>query len=284
VRILVTGARGMLGRDLVSHLEARHDVTAVDLEVDVRDPAAVGACLDAHRPEAVMHLAAWTDVDGAEADEPGAYAVNARGAEVVAQACARHGAAMVLVSTDYVFAGDGGPLTEDAPTGPAGAYGRTKLAGERLARRAHPGGLRIARTAWLYGAGGRNFVDTMRRLGAERDEVAVVDDQTGCPTWTRDLAPALEALLALPAGVYHTAGGGEVTWAGLAAEVFALCGIDCRVRPISTAELGRPAPRPARSVLASTRPGAPRLRHWREALRDYLAEVGATRAAEGAPA
>ncbi|HWH14128.1 MAG TPA: dTDP-4-dehydrorhamnose reductase, partial [Miltoncostaeaceae bacterium] len=204
MRILVTGAGGMLGTDLVAHLGARHRVTGVDLETDVRDPQAVAACMDRHRPEAVMHLAAWTDVDGAEADEQAAWQVNARGAEVVALACRRAGAAMVLVSTDYVFSGREGPYAEDDPTGPLGAYGRTKLAGEQMARAAHPEGLRIARTAWLYGPGGRNFVDTMRALGAAREEVAVVDDQTGCPTWTRDLAPALEALLALPAGTYHT--------------------------------------------------------------------------------
>ena len=123
------------------------------------------------------------------------------------------------------------------------------------------------------GAGGRNFVDTMRRLGSERDEVEVVDDQTGSPTWTRDLAPALEALLDRPPGVYHAAGAGEVTWAGLARAVFEETGCACRVRPVATAALGRPAPRPRYSALASTRPGAPRLRDWREALADYLKET-----------
>ena len=274
MRVLVTGAAGMLGRDLVAHLEQRHEVTAVDLEVDVTDPGAVRACVGACRPQAVFHLAAWTDVDGAEEHEARAAAVNADGSGNVAAAAAQAGAAMVLPSTDYVFDGrKAAPYAEDDEPGPLGAYGRTKLAGERAARAGHPAGVRIARTAWLYGAGGRNFVDTMRRLGAEREQVEVVDDQTGSPTWTRDLAPALEALLDQPPGVYHAAGGGSVTWAGLARAVFEETGSACRVLPVTTDRIGRPAPRPRFSALATTRPGSPRLRDWREALVDYLEET-----------
>ena len=141
----------------------------------------------------------------------------------------------MVPSTDYVFDGRAGRgYTEDDPPSPLGAYGRTKLAGERAALAAWPDGTRIARTAWLYGAAGRNFVDTMRALGAERDELTVVDDQEGSPTWTRDLAPALEALIDRPPGIYHTAGGGSVTWAGFARAIFEEAGIDCRVRPITT--------------------------------------------------
>jgi dTDP-4-dehydrorhamnose reductase len=264
----------MLGRDLVPHLSRRHDVTAVDLDVDVTDPGAVRDCVRRCRPGAVFHLAAWTHVDGAEDHEPQARLVNATGAGNVAAAAAEAGAALVVPSTDYVFDGrKGAPYVEDDPPAPLGAYGRTKLAGERAAMERHPRGTRVARTAWLYGAGGRNFVDTMRRLGAERDEVEVVDDQVGSPTWTRDLAPALEALLDQPPGVYHTAGAGAVSWAGLASAIFREAGLACRVRPITTARLGRPAPRPALSALAVTRPGAPRLRDWREALGDYLGGV-----------
>lgn len=269
----MTGAAGMLGRDVLAHLDGRHEVTAVDLDVDVTDPGAVRACVRDCRPQAVLHLAAWTDVDGAEEHEQAAAAVNGEGSGNVARAAAEVGAALVVPSTDYVFDGTAGPYDEDAAPAPLGAYGRTKLAGERAALAAHPAGARIARTAWLYGAHGRNFVDTMRRLGAERDEVAVVDDQVGSPTWTRDLAPALEALIALPAGVYHTAGAGAVSWAGLARAVFEEAGLGCRVRPITTAEIGRPAPRPAMSALLTTRPGAPRLRPWREALADYIQET-----------
>ncbi|HEX2504070.1 MAG TPA: dTDP-4-dehydrorhamnose reductase [Miltoncostaeaceae bacterium] len=273
MRVLVTGAAGMLGRDLVTHLADRHEVTAVDLEVDVTDPVAVRSCVAGCRPEAVFHLAAWTDVDAAEAHEDEAAAVNGEGAGIVAAAASEAGAAVVLPSTDYVFDGSkGAPYDEDDAPAPLGAYGRTKLAGERAALARHPGGTRVARTAWLYGAGGRNFVDTMRRLGAERDEVEVVDDQTGSPTWTRDLAPALEALLDRPAGVYHAAGAGAVTWAGLAQAVFDRTGCPCRVRPVTTEAIGRPAPRPRYSALVTARPGAPRLRDWREGLADYLEE------------
>ncbi len=272
MRVLVTGAAGMLGHDMVAHLAGRHEVTAVDMDVDVTDLGAVRACMDDVRPEAVFHLAAWTDVDGAEEHEREAAAVNATGAGNVAAAAAAVGAAMVLPSTDYVFDGrKGAAYVEDDATGPLSAYGRTKLDGELLARAAHPSGVRVARTAWLYGASGRNFVDTMRGLASDRDEVTVVADQEGCPTWTCDLAPALEALLDRPAGIYHTAGGGSATWAEFAAAVFEESGLDCRVVPITTAEFGRPAPRPAYSPLAVTKAGAPRLRHWREALRDYLA-------------
>ncbi len=274
MRILVTGAAGMLGRDLVPRLAARHDVVGVDMEVDVTDLRAIGDCVREVAPQAVFHLAAWTDVDGAEESEEAAEAVNALGSGNVAAAAAEVGAALVVPSTDYVFDGlQGRAYTEDDATSPLGVYGRTKLAGEVAALAACPAGTRIARTAWLYGAHGKNFVDTMRRLGQERDEVSVVDDQEGCPTWTRDLAPALEALLDQPPGIYHTAGGGSVTWAGFARAIFAEAGIDCRVAPITTAELGRPAPRPVYSPLAVTRPGAPRLRPWRDALRDYLKET-----------
>lgn len=274
MRVLVTGAAGMLGRDLVDHLAGRHEVTAVDLDVDVTDAAAVLECARAARPDAIVHLAAWTDVDAAEEHEDAAAAVNAEGSANVARAAAAVGAALVVPSTDYVFDGtapDG--YAEHDPPAPLGAYGRTKLAGERAAMAAHPAGTRIARTAWLYGAHGRNFVDTMRALGAERDEVAVVGDQVGSPTWTRDLAPALEDLIGRPPGIFHTAGAGAVSWAGLAEAVFEEAGLRCRVRRITTAELGRPAPRPARSPLRVTRADAPRLRPWREALRDYIEEV-----------
>ena len=271
--MLVTGAAGMLGTDLVAQLEERHEVTAVDLEVDVTDPGAVRACVEGCRPEAVFHLAAFTDVDAAEEREDEAARINTDGAANVGPRRRRGGrGAGAAVDGLRLRRHQGRALHRGRRGGAAGAYGRTKFAGERAARALCPG-TRVARTAWLYGAAGRNFVDTMRRLGAERDEVSVVDDQEGSPTWTRELGPALEALLEQPPGVYHAAGAGSVTWAGLAAAVFEEAGLDCRVRPITTAELGRPAPRPALSALAVTRPGAPRLRPWREALADYLVEA-----------
>lgn len=274
MRVLVTGAAGMLGRDLVALLEPNHEVTAVDLDVDVTDPGAVDSCVDNCRPEAAFHLAAWTNVDGAEENEAAALAVNGEGSRNIARACARVGAPLVLPSTDYVFGGDkGAPYTEDDPTGPLGAYGRTKLAGELAARDEWPQGTRIARTAWLYGRHGKNFVDTMRTLAGDRDEVSVVDDQEGSPTWTCDLAPALVALLDAPPGIHHTAGRGSVTWAGFAEAIFEEAGLPCRVKRITTAEMARPAPRPAVSVLAVTNPATPRLRPWREALIDYIRET-----------
>lgn len=274
MKALVTGAAGMLGQDLVALLRDRgHDVVPIDMEVDITDPCAIGRRVVAERPDAIFHLAAWTDVDGAEANEPSAHAVNALGTRNVAKAAREVGAALVCVSTDYVFAGtqtDG--YAEDDPVGPIGAYGRTKQAGEAAAVDEYPDGVRIARTAWLYGAGGNNFVDTMRRLGREREEVTVVADQIGSPTWTKDLAPALIELVTQPPGNYHTAGGGRVTWADFAREIYRRDGIDCAVRDVTTAEFGRPAPRPAVSILQVTKDGAPTLRDWREALRDYLAE------------
>lgn len=276
MRVLVTGAAGMLGHDLMDHLAARHQVTGVDLDVDVTDLDAVRACVRDVRPEAIFHLAAWTNVDAAEEHEAQAEAVNALGPENVARAAAEVAAALILPSTDYVFDGRAGDAyTEDDPPNPLGAYGRTKLAGERRALAAHPAGVRVARTAWLYGAAGRNFVDTMLGLAADRDEVTVVADQVGCPTWTRDLAPALEYLVGCPPGIYHTAGAGSTSWAGFAEAIFAEARIACRVVPVTTAEFARPAPRPAHSPLAVTRAGAPRLRPWREALRDYLATQSA---------
>lgn len=272
MRVLVTGAAGMLGHDMTAFLRARgDDVVPVDLEVDITDPDAIGSCIADVGPDAVIHLAAWTNVDAAEENEDTARAVNADGSRNVAAAAARIDVPVVCVSTDYVFAGtqpEG--YAEDDPVGPIGAYGRTKLAGEEAALTAHPDGVRIARTAWLYGSNGKNFVDTMRHLGRDRDVVTVVADQVGSPTWTRDLAPVLAELLHHPAGIYHTAGGGHVTWADFAREIFRLDGIDCEVRDVSTAEFGRPAPRPAVSILRVTKEGAPRLRDWREALRDYL--------------
>ncbi len=274
MRILVTGAAGMLGTDLVAHLEDAHDVTAVDLDVDVTDVEAVESCVRSARPGAIIHLAAWTDVDAAEENEGAAAELNEAGAANVARAAASAGAVLVYPSTDYVFDGRAGrPYEEGDATMPTSAYGRTKLAGERAVVSEHPGGARIARTAWLYGAAGKNFVDTMRRLGAEGGTVRVVDDQEGCPTWTRDLAVALEALIDCPPGVYHSAAEGSVTWAGFARAIFEESGLDCDVVPITTAELGRPAPRPPLSALVSTRDGAPRLRPWQDALRDYIKET-----------
>ena len=214
-------------------------------------------------PELVLHAAAWTDVDGAEDDPQGAAAVNVGGTRNAAGL----GAPLVYFSTDYVFDGTKGrPYIESDGANPLSAYGRSKYHGEGAAgERAW-----IARSSWLFAPWGHNFVLTMLRLGAERDEVAVVDDQRGSPTYAGHLAQATRELVRLPFGVWHLAADGDCTWAELAEAIFEEAGLDCRVRRISTAELGRPARRPAYSVLRSEKPGAPRLPHWREGLRECL--------------
>jgi dTDP-4-dehydrorhamnose reductase len=274
MRLLVTGAAGMLGRDVVAAAgDAGHRVVALTrADLDITDAAAVRAAVGG--ADAVINCAAWTDVDGAEAAEAAATAVNGAGAGHVAAAAAAAGAHLVHVSTDYVFGGRARePYTEDAAAAPQGAYGRSKLDGERAVATAG-GRSAIVRSSWLFGPHGRNFVDTMRRLGAEREEIAVVDDQVGCPTYTGHLAPALvEVAERGLTGVLHVAGTGSCSWLELAEATFAATGLACRVRPQSTAALGRPAPRPAYSALASSRADAPVLPPWRDGLRAHLARV-----------
>ena len=273
-RLLVTGATGMLGHDVVAAAgRAGHEVTGLSRrELDITDAAAVAAAVRAERPGVVVNCAAWTDVDGAETAEAEATRVNRDGAGHVAAAAAAGGAFVVHVSSDYVFGGTATePYPESAPVSPTGAYGRSKLAGELAVAEAAPGGHAIVRSSWLFGVHGRNFVATMLRLAGERDEVTVVDDQVGCPTYTGHLAPALVAVAEQrPAGVLHVAGGGSCSWYDLAATTFELEGLACRVRRGTTAELGRPAPRPAYSALASLRADAPRLPAWPEGLAAYL--------------
>jgi dTDP-4-dehydrorhamnose reductase len=211
----------------------------------------------------VLHAAAWTDVDGAEADPQGAAAVNVGGTQHVAAL----GAPLVAFSTDYIFDGrKRTPYVESDAPDPQSAYGRTKLHGEAAAGEQ----AWIVRSSWLFGWTGKNFVRTMLALGREHDEVSVVGDQRGCPTYVGHLAAAVRDLLELPFGIWHVAAEGDCTWAEFAEAIFEEAGLACRVRRISTAELGRPAPRPAYSVLRSERAGAPRLPHWREGLRACL--------------
>ena len=268
MRLLVTGAAGMLGRDVVAAAEsAGHDVTGLARrDLDITDPDAVRAAVAAARPDAVVNCAAWTDVDGAEEHEADATRVNGDGAGHVAAAAPY----VVHVSSDYVFDGTASePYREDDPTGPASAYGRSKLAGE-LAVAAN-GEHAVVRSAWLFGVHGRNFVATMLRLAEDRDEVSVVADQIGCPTFTGHLAPALvEIAERRLSGILHVAGGGSCSWHELAQATFDEAGVDCTALPVTSAEFPRPAPRPAWSVLGSTRPDAPALPPWRDGLSAYL--------------
>ena len=263
-RTLITGAGGQLGRAL-GGVFADDDVLGLGREEwDVRFEAPTLPW----PPDLVLHAAAWTNVDGAEDDPQGAAAVNVAG---TAHAAAL-GAPLVAYSTDYVFDGrKGAPYVESDAPAPASAYGRTKLHGEAAAgERAW-----IIRSSWLFGETGHNFLRTMLRLGAERDEVAVVDDQRGCPTYVGHLAEATRALVDAGAefGIWHLAADGDCTWADFAEAIFEEAGLDCRVRRITTAEFGARAPRPAVSILRSEK-DAPRLPHWRDGLRACLAGIG----------
>ena len=263
----------MLGTDVVAAAAAGHDVVALARgDLDITDSDAVRLAMGDVQPDAVINCAAWTDVDAAEAAEAQATLINGDGAGHVAAAAASIGAHVVHVSTDYVFGGNAtSPYLEDMATGPIGAYGRSKLAGELAVAAAAPSSHAIVRTAWVFGPHGKNFVDTMLRLGAERDELTVVDDQLGCPTYTGHLAAALIAIAESRAhGVMHVAGGGQCTWWDLAVAIFARAGLSVKVHRGSSADLGRPAPRPAYSVLRSTRSDGPALPAWQEGLADHL--------------
>ncbi|MEU9227424.1 dTDP-4-dehydrorhamnose reductase [Streptomyces massasporeus] len=285
MRWLITGAGGMLGRDVVEELTGRGE-TVVGLDraaLDITSPPAVDSAVREHRPDVVVNCAAYTAVDDAETDEARALEINGDGPRLLARACAAHDARLIHVSTDYVFSGEARttPYPEDHPTGPRTAYGRTKLAGERAVLEELPGASAVLRTAWLYGVHGSNFVRTMIGLEARRDTLDVVDDQRGQPTWSADVAERIADLGPLLGpeahGVLHATNSGEATWFDLAREVFSLIGADPdRVRPTSSAAFPRPAPRPAYSALAHRRwqeIGLPLPRDWRSALHEALPRI-----------
>jgi dTDP-4-dehydrorhamnose reductase len=221
----------------------------------------------------VVNCAAFTDVDGAEDDEPGAMRVNDEGAAMLAGAAASVGAKVVYPSSDYVFDGSGRrPYVESDVTGAISAYGRSKLAGETSVAVANPRHF-IVRASWLFGIGGKNFVETMLRIASEQPEVLVVSDQVGCPTYTRHLGEGLAELVERDDfGIHHMAAGGQCSWYEFAQEIFDQAGVECRVMAGTTEMLARKAPRPAYSVLGTERPNAITLPHWRRGLADYLAE------------
>lgn len=270
--ILVVGAKGMLGQDLMRVLPG--DVRGVDIEeIDITSLESVRRVLLTLRPRVVVNCAAYTDVDGCETNVELAMGVNGDGVGHLAAATREIGALLVQVSTDYVFDGTkGSPYGEDDPVNPLSMYGKSKLLGEEKARE-NPDHL-IVRTQWLYGHGGKNFVETMLRLAGERKELAVVDDQIGSPTWTMDLSLAISELIENGCrGTYHAANRGVCSWFEFAKAIFADAGVAITVRPQTTRELGRPAPRPLYSVLDCeklTHDTGLKLEGWREALGSYL--------------
>ncbi|WP_166850524.1 dTDP-4-dehydrorhamnose reductase [Isoptericola sp. BMS4] len=268
-RWLVTGAAGMLGTDMVARLRAAGaDVVGLRrADLDVTDPSAARAAVRGF--DVVVNAAAWTAVDDAETHEPEAFAANATGAANLARATHAAGARLVQVSTDYVFDGDADvPYAEDAAVAPRSAYGRTKAAGEWAVRAEAPDHL-IVRTAWLYGAHGGCFPKTMARLGAEKDRLAVVDDQVGQPTWTADLADLIVRLVEAGAlsGTYHGTSSGRTSWYGFTRRILASAGLDIPLEPVTSDAFVRPAPRPAYSVLghdALRAAGVAPIGHWAE--------------------
>jgi dTDP-4-dehydrorhamnose reductase len=281
MRLLVTGAAGMLGADVARAAErAGHEpLLASHAELDIADHAGVRALLSGEQPDAIINCAAWTDVDGAEQHPEQAHAVNAQGAGNLARSAAEIGARLVHVSTDYVFDG-AAPLDrrgharaylESDQTGPRSVYGQSKLAGEQLVLAAcarHT----VVRSAWLFGIHGRNFAATMLRRATERRAVQVVDDQIGSPTWTGHLAPELIGLLAREvSGLVHLAGSGRVSWHGFAREIFRQAEVAYEVQAVSTAQMARPAPRPAWSALETERQDVLPLPPWQDGLAGYLA-------------
>ena len=295
MKVLVTGAAGMLGHSVVPRLEAAgFEVVAVrhpqdtapmpaphapglpreTLPIDITDFAALAAAAEQSRPGWVVHLAAWTDVDGCEADPDRAFLVNGLGARNAALAAAAVGAAVLAISTDYVFEGaTGTPRREYDPVAPLGVYGGSKLAGEQGVREVNPRHV-LVRTSWLYGRGGRNFVDTILAHARAGGPLRVVNDQRGAPTNAGDLADGLLALIGSGQfGTYHATGSGECTWHEFAVAACEMAGVPAKVAAISSAELNRPASRPAYSVLHNglfEHVTGRRMPHWRDALQRYL--------------
>jgi dTDP-4-dehydrorhamnose reductase len=278
LRILVTGANGMLGHDVVRAARfVNHEVVALGRgDLDVVDGPAVERTILAERPNIVVNCAAYTRVDDAQDDLDSAMAINADGARHVAAAAAAIGAAVIYPSTDYVFDGSkSSPYVESDEPRPLSIYAQSKAAGEHETVRSNPRHW-IVRTSWLFGVGGKNFVETMLGLGRELDEILVVRDQVGCPTYAGHFADALVQLMEDEEyGIHHIAGGGQASWYEFAEEIFRQAEIDVRVLSCTTEEMPRPAPRPAYSVLGTEREGALYLPDWRQGLASYLADRAA---------
>lgn len=278
MKVVVTGAAGQLGQDVLLELERKnHQAFGADREqLDITKEEDVLAFISEIKPDVILHCAAYTNVDAAEENEDAAYQVNAAGTEYLAKAAKQTGAKMLYVSTDYVFDGSASePYEVDEPTKPLGAYGRTKLAGEQMLQK-HLTEFFIVRTAWVFGIHGNNFVKTMIRLGKERGEVGVVHDQVGSPTYTVDLARFMVELMETEKyGIYHATNSGICSWYEFAVEIFKQADIKVTVNPLTSDQFPRPAARPKYSVLSKKmieKQGLTPLRDWKEALAAYIAE------------
>lgn len=275
MRLLVAGADGMLAREVIAAgRRGGHEVTALGRSrLDITDPRSIEDAIARTAPEAVINCAAWSDVDGAEDDERGAMRVNDEGAALLASGAEHVGAKVVYPSSDYVFDGTKRePYVESDLPAPLGAYGRSKLGGETSVAVANERHF-IVRSSWLYGLGGKNFVETMLQLGRDQPEVMVVTDQRGCPTSCADLGVALVELAAGEQyGIHHIAGSGECSWFEFATEIFDQAGYETRVMSTTSREMTRKAPRPSYSVLRSERADPIVLPDWRTSLRRYLAD------------
>ena len=273
MKILVTGAKGMLGQDLCPVLEDEgYEVIETGREeFDITDKTAVNNYLQAIMPDIVIHCAAYTAVDKAEEDSENAMLVNAFGTENIAEFCGKNDIALVYISTDYVFDGEKKePYKPDDNTNPLNVYGLSKLKGEEAVQK-YCRKFYIVRTSWLYGHHGRNFAETIITKALEGQELKVVDDQIGCPTWTADLASGIVELLNKPYGIYHLCGGGQTSWYGFAKEILSLCKIDAQIVPCLTKDYPRAADRAHYSVMDNGK----MLRNWKSALKEYIELRGA---------
>lgn len=275
MKVLIIGAKGMLAHEVIAELDGFCEISSGDLpECDIRDAEVVGSVVRDIRPDIIINCAAYTDVDGCEREQEQAFAVNAEGVKNIAVACRETGVLLYHVSSDFVFDGTKRtPYTEDDDVGPLSVYGRSKLAGEQYIRKLLSRYV-IVRTSWLFGRAGRNFVTTILKFAEEREELRIVNDQAGCPTYAVDLARAIKSLLNNAAqGMYHICNSGTCTWYDFASEIVKLAGYKTRIVPITSAELARPASRPQYSAMDCSRIMAAtgfRPRPWQEALQEYI--------------
>ena len=289
MRTLITGSNGMLGRDLCPILAKDHEVLGADIvgagneqfqfyKMDITNPDSVKEIFDKTRPDIIVHTAAWTDVDGCEQDPDKAQKVNADGTQNIAKAAAAINIPVVYVSTDFVFDGEkDAPYREDDPTGPINAYGRSKLGGEEAVRE-YLDNYAIVRTSWLYGAQGKNFVNTIISKGKEKGHLKVVNDQVGGPTYTKDLSTAIKCIVDCAIKPYketfHVSNTGSCTWRDFACEIRDYAGLEgVTIDPIESVELDRPATRPKYSVLDTSKMEkvvGVKMRSWKEALKEYF--------------